>query len=135
MNNTRVRSRRLARPIAIASLAVTMIVGTALTAHAAVTSGNASISCSSTSYQSVNTYWHRSSGATSFWNDGSSRTVDVRVNNGTKYNYATLASGQWQGWTSANSPIGFWYAKAKVDTTSSGCSSFNLAYSIVHNPW
>lgn len=112
---------------------ITLAIG--IPAYATVTSGTTSVLCDSASYQNVDTYWHRTSGPTSFWNDGSSRTVDVRVNNGNKYNYATLSSGQWQGWSTSSSPIGFWYAKAKADTTTSSCSSFSLSYSIVHKSW
>lgn len=84
------KNRALLTFTVAASLA--LVIG--IPAHAAVSSGTASISCDSASYQNVDTYWHRTSGPTSFWNDGSSRTVDVRVNNGNKYNYATLSSGQ-----------------------------------------
>lgn len=109
---------------------------TSVVANAQVSDGDTNVSCSSSSYALFDTFWHRTSGAMSFWDDYSGRTVDVRLNNGNKYNYASnLSSGDWKGFSSAKSPIGFWSMRAKADTITDDCNTFHMDYSYVHNPW
>jgi hypothetical protein len=121
-----------------AGIALALLVTLATPASAVVTPGDTEVSCANTKYATAkfDSYWHRTSGATSFWNDGgSTKQVDVKTVNGTKVNYALdLVTGDYQAWSSANSPIGFWSLYNKPDKAYSGGTTFHLDFSYVHKP-
>lgn len=120
------------RQFVVFLVAVALVGAVSAPANAVVYSGSKNISCTSTSYSHLRQVFHMSSGPMSFWNDGSGKTIQAKRAMGSITNFSTLASGTWVGWTTAQSPIGYWDFYARISSTTESCSTFPLAYSIVY---
>ena len=110
-----------------------LVFASAGAAQALVVYKNASISVTSTSYQTLTQVCHAETYPMSFWNDGSAYETKVKNTDGPKTYINDLTSGEWAGWPITQVPIGEWYFTAKI-TTPGTSGSYRLDYSIVYRP-